>query len=62
MRFTVGSRQKNLKCSKKQVLFYADGHCDELLIYVVDNAGTGYSITLKGSGGSARIKGVTREQ
>jgi len=54
--------QKAGEAYKKQAVFYPDGHCDGLLIYVVDNAGTGYSITLNGFGGLARIKEVTGER
>ncbi len=43
---------------KKQVVFYPDGHCDELLIDVVDRSGAGYSITVKGFGSLPRIKEV----
>ncbi len=46
---------------KKQVILYPDGHCDGLLIGVVDNKGTGYEITLKGFGGFVHIKEITGE-
>ncbi|MDO8524986.1 MAG: hypothetical protein Q7S07_00670 [Candidatus Omnitrophota bacterium] len=46
---------------KRQVVFFPDGHCDELLIGVVDNKGTGYEITLKGFGGFVKIKEITGE-
>jgi Tfp pilus assembly protein FimT len=47
---------------RKQVLFYPDGHCDELSIDVVDKGGRGYSITLTGFGSTARIKEVASEE
>ena len=46
---------------KKQIVFYPDGHCDELAIDIMDRSGAGYSITLKGFGGLARIKEVAHE-
>ena len=54
--------QKKDEEYKKQVIFYPDGHCDELLLNIVDKRGNGYSITLKGFGSLARVKEVTREQ
>ena len=47
---------------KKQSVFYPDGRSDELLIEVVNRAGSGYSIALNGFGGTVRIKEVTGEE
>ena len=47
--------------SKKQIVFYPDGHCDGLSIYIVDNGGIGYSVILKASGSFAKIKEAARE-
>lgn len=46
---------------KKQVVFYPDGHCDELAIDILDKKGKGYAISLKGFGSTARIKEVAGE-
>jgi hypothetical protein len=53
--------QKDEKDYKRQMLFYPDGHCDELLLSVVDAGGRGYSVAVKGFGSLARIKEVTGE-
>ncbi len=45
----------------KQVMFYPDGHCDELSIGVVDKRGNGYIVELKGFGSLPRIKEVKSE-
>jgi len=46
---------------KKAVVFYPDGHCDELLIAVVDNSKKGYSVSIKGFGSLAQIKEVASD-
>ena len=57
----TGITEKTDEEYKKQVIFYPDGHCDGLLLDIIDNRGNGYSVTLKGFGSLARIKEVTRE-
>ena len=57
----TGITQKTGEEYVEEVVFYPDGHCDELLINMIDNRGTGYSITLKGFGSLARIKEVKSE-
>ncbi|MDD5428428.1 MAG: type II secretion system protein [Candidatus Omnitrophica bacterium] len=47
---------------KKQVVFYPDGHCDELFIGIIDKGGAGYTIALKGFGSFVQIKEVKVER
>ncbi|MFA6321276.1 MAG: hypothetical protein WCY36_05400 [Candidatus Omnitrophota bacterium] len=46
---------------KKQIVFYPDGHCDHMLIGIIDKRGMGYTVTLKGFGSLSQIKEVVRE-
>jgi Tfp pilus assembly protein FimT len=54
--------QETDKEYRRQVVFYPDGHCDGILIDIVDKAGTGYSVALKGFGSLVQIKEVAREE
>ncbi|MFA5143366.1 MAG: prepilin-type N-terminal cleavage/methylation domain-containing protein [Candidatus Omnitrophota bacterium] len=57
----TGISEKKEEVFKKEIIFYPDGRCNELLIDIVDSRGSGYSITLKGFGGFPQIKEVTGE-
>ncbi|MDD3906288.1 MAG: hypothetical protein PHS46_07180 [Candidatus Omnitrophica bacterium] len=58
----TGVTQKTQEEYKKHVLFYPDGHCDELSLEVVDAKGNGYSVAVKGFGFGAGIKEVIGEE
>jgi hypothetical protein len=58
----TGGTQDAAEEYKKYIVFYPDGHCDELSLDVVDKKGRGCNITLKGFGGTPRIKEVSRAE
>lgn len=43
---------------KKDIIFYPDGHCDSLVIELLDKHGAGYKITSRGFGSLVDIKEV----
>ena len=58
----TGVTGKTAEEYKKQIVFYPDGHSDELSIDIIDKDGVGYSIVLKGFGSLTRIKEITIEK
>lgn len=51
----------SLSGSKPGVIFYPDGHCDEISVNVLTKLG-GYSVMVKGFGNTVQIKEVKVEQ
>ena len=47
---------------KKDIVFYLDGHCDSLVIEILDKSGFGYKVTSKGFGSLVEIKEVAGEE
>jgi Tfp pilus assembly protein FimT len=50
-----------LSGTKNGVIFYSDGHCDEIKVNVLTKMG-GYSVTAKGFGNTVEIKEVMIEE
>lgn len=57
--FTI-PKDLTLRGEKKEVIFYPDGHCDDLTIYVVSKK-IGYSISVRRFGNKLEIKEVKIE-
>ena len=51
----------SLSGSRSDVIFYSDGHCDDIIVNVLTKQG-GYSVAVKGFGNMARIKEVDIER
>lgn len=47
---------------EKELFFYPDGRCDDLVIQVVDKSGAGYCLATKGFGNLAQVQEVSNEQ